>query len=259
MKHLDEGTLQALADGELPAGERRAAEAHLAGCGACAGELAGLRADHSTLAAALARVDVAPPTAAAQMSLRRRRAAAASAWGGEARRALLRAAVLVVALGGVAFAAVPGSPLRGWIDDVVAPPAALPTVKPAAPAPAPAPAAPPPASGVSMLPDEGVVRVVLNGAASGLRVRARLADGDLAEVSATGAAAGARFRGSSGRIEVLDAGPGEVLITLPRGASAAVVEVDGNVYVAKEGSRLRVTRPGTRAVTVQEAEFRVED
>jgi hypothetical protein len=257
MKHLDEGTLQALADGELPAGERRAAEAHLAGCGACAGELAGLRADHSTLAAALARVDVAPPTAAAQMSLRRRRAAAASAWGGEARRALLRAAVLVVALGGVAFAAVPGSPLRGWIGDVVAPPAALPTVAPEAPAPAP-PAPPPPASGVSIMPDDGAVRVVLNGAARGLRVRARVADGELVEVSATGAAAGARFRTSPGRIEVLDAGAGEVLIALPRGARAAVVEVDGHVYVAKDGARLRVTRPGAPSATAGEAEFRVE-
>lgn len=258
MKHLDEGTLQALADGELAGGERRAAEAHLAGCGACAAELAALRADLATLGAALARADVAPPTAAAQMSLRRRRAAAQ--WAAEGRRALLRAAMLVVALGGVAFAAVPGSPLRGWIagDDAPAPARTeLPALEPR-PAPAPAPAAPAPAAGVSILPDGGAVRVVLNGAAPGLVVRARLTRGDLVEVSATGAAAGARFRTSPGRIEVLDAGAGEIRIALPRGVDAAVGVVDGRVYVAKEGAGLRVTPPGAPPATPPEAEFRVE-
>ncbi|HEX8672312.1 MAG TPA: zf-HC2 domain-containing protein [Longimicrobium sp.] len=256
MKHLDEGTLQALADGELAGGERRTADAHLAGCGACAAELASLRADHATLVAALARADVAPPTAAAQMSLRRRRAAAQ--WAGEGRRALLRAAMLLVALGGVAFAAVPGSPLREWIaGDAPAAPARpeLPALKPKA---APAPAMPAPAAGVSILPDGGAVRVVLNGAAKGLVVHARITSGELVEVSASGAAAGARFRTAPGRIEVLDAGAGEIRIALPRGADAAVVEVDGRVYVAKEGAELRVSPPGAPSATAPEAEFRVE-
>jgi hypothetical protein len=257
MKHLDEGTLQALADGELAGGERRAAEAHLAGCGACAAELAALRADHATLGAALARADVAPPTAAAQMSLRRRRAAAQ--WAAEGRRALLRAAMLVVALGGVAFAAVPGSPLRSWIagDAPAARRTEVPALKPQA-APAPAAPVPAPAAGVSILPDGGAVRVVLNGAARGLVVRTRLTGGELVEVSATGAAAGARFRTAPGRIEVLDAGAGEIRIALPRDAEAAVVEVDGRVYVAKEGAELRVTPPGAPSATTAEAEFRVE-
>ena len=255
MKHLDEGILQALADGELDGGERRAAEVHLAGCGACAAEQAALRVDHATLGAALARADVAPPTAAAQMSLRRKRAAAQ--WAGQGRRALLRAAVLVVALGGVAFAAVPGSPLRSWIAGDAPAPARgeLPALKPRT---APAPVAHAPAAGVSILPDGGAVRVVLNGAARGLLVRARLSGGELAEVSASGAAAAARFRTAPGRIEVLGAGAGEIRIDLPRAAEAAVVEVDGRVYVAKEGAELRVTTPGAPSATAPEAEFRVE-
>jgi hypothetical protein len=125
-----------------------------------------------------------------------------------------------------------------------------------APAPAPAPA---PAAGISILPDGGSVRVVLNGAAEGLRVHTRVSEGELVEVSATGAAAGARFRTGPGRIEVLDAGAGEVRIALPRGAKAAVVEVDGRVYVAKEGERLRVMGPAARSATAQETEFRVQD
>ncbi|HEX8363486.1 MAG TPA: zf-HC2 domain-containing protein [Longimicrobium sp.] len=258
MKHLDEGTLQALADGELPQGGRRAAEAHLATCGTCAAELAGMRADRSLLSAALARADVPPPTAAAQMSLRRRRAAAGQ-WAGEARRALLRAAVLVLALGGVAAAAVPGWPLRVLIERAVAPASPAPAPKLAPATPAPEPVAPAPAAGISILPDGGAVRVVLNGAAPGLRVHTRVTDGELVEVSAAGAAAGARFRTGPGRIEVLDAGAGEVRIALPRAARAAVVEVDGRVYVAKEGERLRVMGPAARSATAHETEFRVQD
>lgn len=255
MKHLDEGSLQALADGELPPGERRAAEAHLAGCAACAAAMASLRADHALLGAALARADVAPPTAQAQMSLRRRRATAGR-WAGEARRALLRAAVLVLALGGVAFAAVPGSPLRSWLDDAVAPDAPAPAAEVKA---APAPAAPRPASGVSILPDDGAVKVELTDAAPGLLVRVRLTDEAQVGVSTRGDAVEARFRTSPGKIRVLDAGPGEVLIALPSQATAAVVEVDGRVYVAKDGDRLRVTRPGEPSATAREAEFRVRD
>jgi hypothetical protein len=39
MSHVDEGTLHAYLDGELPSTERAAVEAHLAGCAACRGNL----------------------------------------------------------------------------------------------------------------------------------------------------------------------------------------------------------------------------
>jgi len=255
MKHLDESALQALHDGELPPDERRAAETHLAACAECAAAMAALRADLHTLSSALARADVAPPTAAATMSFRRRRVGVETRWTGEARRALLRAAVLVLALGGVAAATTP--PVRRWVADTVSPPPA-----PVAEAPAPrrAPPAPPEApavAGVSILPDDGAARVVLNGAARGLSVRTRLSDGDYVEVSATGAAAAARFRTSPGRIEVVGAGPGEIHISLPRGARAAAVEVDGRVFVAKEGGRLRVLGPAATSADV-ETVFRVD-
>jgi hypothetical protein len=256
MKHLDEGVLQALADGEVLPGGRRAAEAHVAGCGACAAQLAALRGNRSLLAGALARVDVAPPTAQAQMALRRRRARAGW-WGAEARAALLRAAALLLVLGGAAAAAVPGSPLRAWLDG----PAAAPAPAPRAPAPRVhevAPPPPPPAAGVSILPDGGRVRVVINGAARGLRVHARMADAELVEVAASGPAASARFRTSPGRVEVVGAGAGEVRIALPRGAETAAVEVDGVVYLAKAGDRLRAVDPAARLDANGEAEFRVQ-
>ncbi|HEX5723987.1 MAG TPA: hypothetical protein VFX98_00900, partial [Longimicrobiaceae bacterium] len=162
------------------------------------------------------------------------------------RRSLPRAAVLAVGFAGVAAAAtLPGSPLREAIERVVVSRPARP--EPPAPvveAPRPAPVAvegtaPLPEAGVSILPEGGSVRVQITGAAPGLRVRTRLVAGSRVDVRATGAAADARFRTASGRVEVVGAGTGEVMVDLPRSARAAYVEVNGRVYAAKDGGQLR--------------------
>ncbi|HEX2204358.1 MAG TPA: hypothetical protein VHG91_13700, partial [Longimicrobium sp.] len=106
-------------------------------------------------------------------------------------------------------------------------------------APAPPAAEADAPAGVSIGLDRGEVRVVFTDAAEGLVVRTRLVDGRLAEVTASGAAAKARFRTSPGTIEVAGAGAGEVTVGLPRGARTATVEVDGRVVAAKEGASLR--------------------
>ena len=243
-RHLGEGTLQALLDGGLPAGERPAAEAHLAACGECAAAARELRALNERAASLLARGDVPAPVAQAQMSLRARRARRGQ-WG-EARRALLRAAVLVVGLAGVAAAAVPGSPVREWIEEAVLPAKreTLPADARRAPVPPPRQDAPAAPTGISIRPDGGAVRVVLSGASPRLQVTARLVDGDRAEVLVRGRAmSGARFRTAPGRIEVVDAGAGEVEVEIPRAARSATVEVNGRVFVVKEGDSLRVLAP----------------
>jgi anti-sigma factor RsiW len=237
--HWDEGALQALIDGELPPGDAAAAEAHLAACAACAAELRALRNAHERTGAMLAGIDVSAPVAQATMSLRARRLRAGRY--AEARRTLARAAVLVLALAGVALA-VPGTGVHEW---------AVRTVVPAAKAPAPqamtraaqpaaiAPEASP--TGVSIRADGGAVKVVLIGVPAQVQVRARLVDGDVAGVLARGpAAATARFRTSTGKIEVREAAAGTLEVQIPRGAGAATVEVNGRVYVAKDGDALRV-------------------
>jgi putative zinc finger protein len=257
-KHLDEGLLQALLDGELPPEARAGAEAHLAACAACAQELKAQRAAVERAGALLELADVPAPVARAQLQFRGRRHRTARPLV-EARRALLRAAALVVGLAGVAAAAVPGSPVRAWVERVVDP-----APRQHAPAPPPAltgaperaPRAESALAGVSIRPEGGSVRVVLSGAAPELKVRARLSDGVRAAVTATGAAAGARFRTGPGRIEVVGAGAGEVTVELPRGARTAVVEVNGSVYVAKDGARLRVMAP-TEEPGGEELVFRV--
>jgi hypothetical protein len=99
-------------------------------------------------------------------------------------------------------------------------------------------------TGVSIRPRNGAVRVVLRNASPGVRITARLVDAEGAAVLARGHAVdSARFRTSPGRIEVVGAGPGEIEVELPRGASLATVEVNGRVYVAKEGDVLRVLAP----------------
>src|SRR5687768_4437285 len=120
MTHLGEGTLQEMLDDELPPGARAQAEAHLASCPACAGELAELRGLTARTSALLGLVEAAPPVLAAQARFaRHRRTGGALA---EARRALPRAAVLLLFVAGAAAAAaVPGSPVREWVGGLGAP------------------------------------------------------------------------------------------------------------------------------------------
>jgi hypothetical protein len=244
MIHLEEGTLQELLDGELPPGDRARAESHLATCSACAGELAELRGLTERTSALLGLVEAAPPVLQAQAAFARHRRGGGALV--QARRALPRAAALVLlAAGAAAAAALPGSPVREWVGSLAAPDRVA-QEQPVQPAPAAAPEAAPAEmapKAVSILPADGRVHVAVSGSSPELRVRTRLVPGAKAEVTATGAAATARFRTGPGRIEVLGAGPGELVVTLPADAEAAFVEVNGRVYAAKQDGRLRSLAP----------------
>jgi hypothetical protein len=252
MTHLGEGTLQELLDGELEADRRDAADRHLATCAVCAGELAELRAGGERASALLGLADVDAPMLRAQAEFHRRRGAGGPLAG--ARRALPRAAAvaLTLAAAGVA-AAVPGSPVRGWlgggaVEERLEEPVRL---ERAREAPAVEPEVEPLPKAVSILPDAGRVRSSLTGSSPELRVRTRLTDGPNAEVRATGSASSARFRTAPGRIEVVGAGPGEVVVHLPASARAAFLEVNGRVYAAKEGARLRSLEPRVDGSSVE--------
>jgi hypothetical protein len=240
MSHPGEGTLLALLDGELPDDARRDAERHLAECPPCAAGLRELAHRRGTLAGALARADAPPRVAEALMAVRRRRAPALVR---SPHRALGRAAVLLLGFAGIAYAAVPGSSVRHWLARV-AQPAAAPAAPPILrPAPAPRPEDEVAPAGISIAPDDGGVRVLLTGSAPALRVRAQLSDGDRVEVTARGAAAGARFRAAPGRVGVVGARAGEVSVMIPRAARTAVVEADGRVLLSRQDGRTRVLAP----------------
>jgi hypothetical protein len=191
---------------------------------------------------------VPAPVAQAQMSMRARRLRTTESRFSGVRQALLRAAVLVLGVTGVAAAAVPGSPVREWIVQNVLPKpkqAAAPTLRPAPPAPAPAAPADDEVQGVSFRP-EASVRVVLTGATPELQIVARLVDGEYARARVRGPDESAHFSMATGRIEArLTPNARSVEILLPRGLDRATVEVNGRVYVSKQGESLVLLPPAT--------------
>lgn len=261
MMHPGEGVLQAFVDGQLAGEERTRVAAHLGECDACRAELDDLRAAAAVFSSAVALADVTPDLAAARSTLASRRSHAQSrrpalrllpgtgASRPAVRRAFLRAAVLVLLAAGGASAALPGGAVRRFFVGLWHQTTRLFTNRPArtpaattarAPSAAPAPAPP---AGVSVLPQDGLVRIVVHDAAQGLRVRVRLVDTDRASVEAVGGATVAHFQTGPGRIEVSGGGAGDLRIGLPRAAQHATITVDGRPVFSKDGSVLRHFAP----------------
>lgn len=229
MNHLEDGTLQALLDDELPSRERVAAAEHLLGCGECQAVRDELARANAVVSEAVAILDTATPARPAP-SIRD-----GGRWLGGG--SLVKAASLTLLLAAAASAAVPGSPVREWIVRTVAP-------TPEAPAPVveePAPPAEVVPIGVSMLPT-GAVEVVVSGLERST-LRLVETDGESVGVSAAGTETDPVFRTAPGRIEVRGAVGGEITIELPRSLSAARVVVDGEVYAEKEAGELRLLVP----------------
>jgi hypothetical protein len=251
--HPAEQTLLAYLDRELPFDERATVREHVQVCAACSGMLDELTAATRALADAISVIDVpapallaselegdlvaralqeldAPvPTAATITPLRRHRAS---------RRPLLAAALIIIFVAG-AGAAIPGSPLREWlvrsVELVTGGPSEEPS-DPGTPFSGGGTASP---AAVSVQPRDGLVRIIITQPAPETLIRVRLLDGGAASVwSVEG-----RYRSAPGEIEVLDAGPGEVVVLLPRTVPSAEVELDGRLVATKEGSDFRLLIP----------------
>ena len=234
MKHIEEGVLQAYLDGEVTAGARAEIDKHLQGCTACAAELNRMRGASLLFRNALRHTDVHAPVLAAQARFagvpRQQRAAVATA----PRRALARAAMFIVGLAAVAGAAVPGSPVRAWINDALTRAGLLEEPqRAAAPAsPAEVPAVPRDATESTALaidPVAGRVRIVLKNVKPEAEVSVRVIDGPRAIVEASGLAAKARFRTGSGSLELSGIEGGTIVVQIPRLVTDGIVEQDGKV------------------------------
>jgi hypothetical protein len=240
MIHAAEGTLLEWLDGRLSSSEHSAVEGHLAQCATCTAELDRLQLLSATFSRAMELLDPPALTRAAYASVLRRRV---RSWGPDTRRTLARAAVLVLAVAGIASATLPGSPLRAWLEDRLGLGGNITASGAHAPSTRPAPVAEPASAGIAILPLDGSVRIVLNNANPALRVRVRLAEGEIVDVRAIGAAANAQFRTGPGRISISDAGAGEIQIALPHIVSHATVLVGTKPYLVKEGHQIRVLAP----------------
>lgn len=150
------------------------------------------------------------------------------------RRRVAWAASIVLVLGSAAAAAaVPGSPVRAWLDALVG--GSRVQVETGTDEPSPAPVA---AASVLPTTDRFVVSVVA--LPSDGEIRVRIVTGERLSVEAP---AGSRFSSGDERIELRPA-PGVVRVDLPRGLPHAVLQVNGRVVLEREGSRVRTPEPG---------------
>lgn len=234
--HVDDGALLALLDGELTTAERRSVEERVAACPDCAARLDEMRFALRRATAALDLLSVPESRREMPAALREaaRRAptplasARARRWARLSRRSVAVAAGITLLVAAGAYA-VPGSPVRGWVDggiDVVA----------AWIAGDPQVAGDAGPSRVSVDPREGAVRIVVVGWHEGRRLTVELSDEETATVTARDAS----FHVEPGVIEVAGAAD-EIRVTLPRDAAIGSVVMDESEVVRLEGGELRRT------------------
>jgi TonB family protein len=111
MNHLDEGQIQAFLDDQQAGHERAAIAEHLMACGEC-------RTVHEELRRANALIATSLPVLDGPMPIVARRPVDHVARRAPVATAMIRAAGLVLFLAAAAAAAVPGSPVRGWIVQI---------------------------------------------------------------------------------------------------------------------------------------------
>lgn len=236
MEHPSDGRLLAYLDGELsPVAGERVSE-HIGSCGACAAKAEELTDIGGRLSDGLSALDrPAPDTAYADVA--RRASSSQTASGLRWRRVARTAAAIVLLLGGVTVA-VPGSPLRAWIERSVDEVARF--FRAEAPSPSEQAADRETAAGdaddltgVAVALSDGRIRVDVHRLAPETAVRVRVVEEPHAAVWG-----GSRYRTSAGRVEVLDATGEELRVDLPRSADRALVVVEGREVARLEGGRL---------------------
>ncbi len=234
--HVEDGALLALLDGELTTAERTPVEAHLAACPECAARSDEMRFATRRATAALDLLAVPESRLAMPAALREAARGApvslanarARRWARLSRRSVAVAAGITLLVAAGAYA-VPGSPVKAWVDggiDVVATWIAG----------APQVAGETGPSRVSVAPRDGAVRVMVVGGREGTRLTVELSD----EETATVAARDASFHVEPGVIEIEGAAD-EIRVTLPRDALIGSVVIDESEVVRLENGELRRT------------------
>ena len=284
MSHLDDGRLRALMDEELGDADAGAVRLHLEDCDACRHRMFELKERSTLVTRALGRLDTAAPSAGARHAVLERigsspgeervgptrpeaslEPAESKGRAGALRTPLARAAILVLFLGVGVVTALPASPVRGWIAAGWARAADLFDSQnvagtPASPIEEATPRTPDGSVGAQSGTPAGVrldatgeeISVVLRGIGAGTLIVVRLVPGGEAGAFADDPAT---FRAAEGRIEVIGAAD-RVFVDLPQDAAAASIEVNGGIYLRKEGDRIDVTGP-IEARTTEEIHLRV--
>jgi hypothetical protein len=242
--HLDEERLQRLLHRELSDLPESAAREHVAACDDCRRRLDDATREEAYVLSLLREVDTPPPAlrAADVVSLAelesRAPRARGSAW-------LRRAAALVAAVGivGVAYA-LPGSPMRRWVHDLVRNVGGR-SEAPGGPSARSGGAAN--VSGIAVSPGQHLTIIFAKGAdaGDGGELRVSLTSASDVQVRAPGGAATFTTKGDFILIGVRD--PSAVFdVRIPRTAPRVeIVQGDDRVFL-KEGSR--ITTSGARSL-----------
>jgi len=226
--HIDDERIQRLLHGELSGSDELTIRGHLAECADCRSRLAQAQRDEAEVDALLREIDHPVPTvtAAELANAAQRRATPWLRW----------AAMIALALGvaGAAYA-IPGSPLRRWVNNLS---------HRAPPAPPPPPTAPPQfpdstAAGIALAPGIDFV-VRFTNPQPIAQIDVLLTEG--AEVEVRALSGTATFSAGSDRLVVEARGRATFEVRIPRTAPRVQLMVGDKRILLKEGSHV-VTEP----------------
>ena len=228
--HLDDEHLQRLLHGELSSDGGKAGWRHLAACDDCARRFAVMEKEEATVGRLLLELDRPAPRVDVGAIARRAEAARPSP------RPLQWAAgfALVFGLAGVAYA-IPGSPVRGWVDSMVQLISGRPN--PLAPSGATLDS-PGSTSGIAVAPGENFLIQFTSPTAKG-EVLVTLTDRADIEIRASRGAA--RFTSGADRLvvePVADGGAFTYEVQIPHAAPRVEIRVGEERVFLKEGSRI---------------------
>jgi hypothetical protein len=236
--HLDEDRIQALLHGELPEAEATAAREHAGGCPECSRPLEAAGEEERMVSNLLARLDVPAPrieigsVLAAASDVSTSGVRDGSRWN---RR--VAGVLLALGIGGAAYA-IPGSPVRRWVNDLI--PGAFVRDAPSETG-VPGTVAPSPSlGGIAVTP--GPSFLIAFPRPSGGEVRISLVEGDHVVVRAP--AGGASYESGPDGL-VIDAGQAPITFTIdiPRSAPHVEIRVAGARIFLKEGDRTEPSLP----------------
>jgi len=251
LMHLDQERRQRLLHGELSPPDAEAARRHLATCEACRDCIEREERDERESLELLAALDDAPPhVTPAQVATAAR--GGASPWGRWA-----AGLALTLGVAGAAYA-LPGAPVRPWVEQLLGPAQARPrpeapvqpTSQPPTPevGPASGPAGTPPetaAAGAGLMVEPGQDLLILfSSPQTGGSVRVVLGDGELVEAVALDGPAS--FTSDIDRLVIANAdSDGSFEIRIPLNAPRVEIRVGERSVFLKDGQRITAASAGS--------------
>jgi hypothetical protein len=225
--HLRDHDIEALAGGAMPGASGEAARRHVLECAACARQLERWREDEEHTARLLTLIDhPAPPVSVDALIARARQHRAR--W-----RVPIAAGIAAALIAGAAAAAVPGSPVRRYVERV------LTAVRPGAPRRTPIDRrAPEPGavSGIAFVPARSV-DVTFREVQSAGSIRITVGDSPTLRVTHAGGTAGYELTDDGVVIDNAHSGA-SYQVSVPQSAPLVRVRAGDHVVFTKQGARI---------------------